>query len=386
LQPWIVGAVSLSSQAGISVAAKTCSVAKYSGDADTALALLRQQAGKQGVDEAVADCENKGRDLRKAEEKRWLDAIDAKTRWDCADARRLFKELSPAPSFRQKEAAGELRRLGECGEGLAAPTDPDTALQYASDAAYGRRDFKAARENAWLLVARQDSIGKKARALIQDLEQIEMANDNLRQADRLKRTGKLDAACSLLLRTQQTYPTFPNMSEVRSRLATCPTRQPSTIASVPPNDRQPVLEKQVQEGRRFLLDGNIELAAVSLTTAQRLSPADSTVAELSRDLEAAKQARQTIEAGISLRKKGKYDDAIGRFKDAASLQMASGIGGWAHFELGVTLAMQYYLNAGDGLKTAAQEEFRQSAINYSTPDFEEISPKIKELYDQTVKG
>lgn len=386
LQSWVVGAVPLSSQSTVAAAVSTCRTARFSDVADAALSSLRAQSGAQGVDKAVADCENKVRELRKTEEKAWLEAIDAKNKWDCVDARRLFKELSPARTFRQKEAAAELKRLGECGEGLPTPTDPDTALQYASDAAYGRRDFKAARETAWLLVARQDSIGKKARTLIQDLEQIEMANENLRQAERLKRLGKLDAACSLLLRTQQTYPTFPNMSEVRSKLSTCPTSPSPNIAAVPPTERQAALEKQVQEGRRFLLDGNIELAVVSLTAARRLSASDSTVAELNRDLETAKQARATIETGISLRKRGQYDDAIDRFKDAASLQMASGIGGWAHFELGVTLATQYFLNAGDSLKTAAQEEFRQSTINYSNPDFEEISPKIKELYDESVKG
>ena len=376
----------LSSQSSVSAVMSTCKTAKYSDAIEAALSPLKAQAGVPDVDKVLADCENTARSLRKAEEKRWLEAMDAKSKWDCRDARRLFKELSPAPTFYQKQAAAEVKRLGECGEGLPAPADPDTALQYATDAAYGRRDFKAARETAWLLVARQDSIGKKARTLIQDLEQIEMANENLRQVERLKRLGLLDDACSLLLRTQQSYPTFPNMSEVRSKLSTCPTSQPAKIAVVPPNERQAALEKQVQQTRRLLLDGNIELAVDSLAAARGLSATDSSVVELSRDLESAKLAREALEAGILLRRDGKYPDAIERFKDVASLQISSGIGGRAHFELGVTLATQYFLNAGDSLKTAAQEEFRQSAINYSNPDFEYISPRIKELYEQAVKG
>jgi len=383
-QPWIVVAVAPSFQSSTAHQFITrCRTASYSGIAEEALAQLKTQA--QDMEREIEECETKARSARQAEEKDWLAAIDAKSRWDCADARRLFKKLLDQPTFYKKQAAAELKRLGDCGGAAAPIDDPDTALRYATDA-YRSRDFVAARETAWRLVSRQDSVGKAARTLIQDLEQIETTNESLRQVDRSRRVGLNDDACSLLLRIQQSYPALPNISEVRSKLAACPTSQPTRIANVPTNERQAALEKRLLETRRFLSDGNLELAGDSLAAARGLSATDTSVLELSRDLETAKQARETLEAGISLRRLGKYPDAIERFKNAAALQISSGIGGRAHFELGVTLATQYFLSAGDSLKTAAQEEFRQSALNYSNPDFEYISPRIKELYDQALKG
>ena len=383
-QPSIMVAVSASLQSStVHQFVTRCRTANYSEIAEEALAQLKAQA--RDMNREIEECETKARSARQGEERDWLAALDAKSRWDCPDARRLFKKLFDQPTFYKKQSAGELKRLGDCGEAGAPIDNPDTAMRYAADA-FRSRDFVAARETAWRLVTRQDSVGKAARTLIQDLEQIEAANEGLRQADRSRRVGLNDDACSQLLRIQQVYPALPNISEVRSKLSACPTNQPSRVASLPTNERQAALEKRLQEARRFLSAGHIELATDALAAARGLSATDTSMLELSRDLETARQARETLEAGISLRRLGKYPDAIERFKNAVSLQISSGIGGRAHFELGVTLATQYFLNAGDNLKTAALEEFRQSAINYSNPDFEYISPRIKELYDQALKG
>jgi hypothetical protein len=389
-QPWMVfagapvlQAPSPQSPSSQSPSALVSSCIGTSGS-DTAEELLAQlKSQPQQVTTFIERCEARARTLRQQEEKDWIAALDAKTRWDCADARRLFKKLSDKATFYKKQSSAEVKRLGDCGERLPPGNDPDMEIRNAKDA-YRSRDFGPARESAWRLVARQDSVGKEAKSLIQELEQVEVFNESLRQADNAIRDGRATEACGLLIRIQQAYPAVPNIGEARSRQqSVCPV-QPKTATT--PNERQGSLDKRLQEAKRFLADGNIELAGDSLAVARSLSPNNSTVEELGRELDAATRAREALETGITLRRGGKYLQAIERFKDAVTLQAASGIGARAHFEMGVTLATQYFLNSGENLKTAAQQEFRESALNYSNPDFELISPRIKELYEQAVKG
>lgn len=391
-QSWLAVAVSTSQspQSPQSPAALfgSCVVLRSGSDAaEDLLAQLRAQANLPQVSRYIEQCEKKARELRGAEERDWVAALDAKAKWDCPDARRLFKKLADSATFYRKQASVEAKRLGDCGERLVGSVNPDTEIQNAKDA-YRGRDFGQAREIAWRLVLRQDSIGNGAKSLIQELEQVETVNERLRQADNAIRDGRATEACGLLIRVLQTYPTVPNIGEVRSRQqSVCPT-QAATVSGSQTNGRQAqgALDRRLQETRRFLADGNIELASESLTAARSLSPKDVAVEELSRELETARKAREALETGIALRRDGKYPQAIERFKDAVTLHAASGIGGRAHFEMGVTLATQYFLNSGENLLTAAQQEFRESALNYTSPDFEHISPRIKELYDQAVKG
>jgi len=363
----------------------TCKTTKASETAEDALKQLRAQAGSAQVDSWIQECEALTLSNRQKEEAVRVRAVAAKNKWDCSDARRLFQELSKENTFYKKQATAEVKRLGDCGERLPRTDGPDKAMEYAADA-FRTRDFTTAREIAWRFVLLENSIGERARKLIQDIEQIEIANDNLRQADRSMRAGLNADACSSLLRIQQGFPTFPYMSDVRTRLMGCPINQPSGLASLTASERQAKLEKHLETARRSLIDGNIELAGDSLAAARVLASTDSMVMQLSRELDVAKQARETLETGISLRRDGNYSDAIERFKNAASLQASTGIGGRAHFEIGVTLATEYFLKSGDRLRAAAQQEFRESSVNYSNPDFEYISPRIKELYEQAVKS
>ena len=58
----------------------------------------------------------------------------------------------------------------------------------------------------------------------------------------------------------------------------------------------------------------------------------------------------------------------------------------AHFYIGVAMAHQFYLQNNSTLKTKAMMEFQVSMNDYKQPDFDQVSPKIKQLYDESVQN
>src|SRR6185295_14994548 len=71
----------------------TCKTAGGSDTAEGALAQLRSQPqGLPEVIEAIGTCERQAQMLRQKEEKAWIQALGAKNKWDCSDARRLFRQ------------------------------------------------------------------------------------------------------------------------------------------------------------------------------------------------------------------------------------------------------------------------------------------------------
>src|SRR5262249_55217720 len=154
--------------------------------------------------------------LRQEEEKVWVRALEAKKNWDCTDSRRLFKTLNEKASFYKRQASTEFKRLGDCGE-LITEDNPDLLLQHAKTD-YKSKNFRSAREQAWRIVGLKNSLGEQARALLKDIEEVEVVNDLLSRYDLTFRAGRASDACNILLNIEETHPAFPNMDDVKRKV------------------------------------------------------------------------------------------------------------------------------------------------------------------------
>jgi hypothetical protein len=432
----LVARDSIAAQAGqtqsVRAIAVFCQNATGSGSAEENLSKLKAQATAPDAAAAIAACETKATALRLEEQQLWVRALDAKKNWDCADSRRQFRTLVTRVSFYQLQASTELRRLGDCGEQLRTEEAPDLLLQHARTAFKGR-DFRSAREQAWRLVPLRNSIGEEARTILGDIEQIEIVNELLRSADRSIRLGRVNDACSVLLGIQDAHASYPNMAEVKKRLNDCPLTTtevvssipltPSPIAVAPPAVPTGVatptaatgqrgargtaqrgtpagtrstaaatatpppkteLDKQLDAARIYIEEGNLELASLRLAAASKMAPGDKVVGQVQNSFQAAKQARDLLELGINLIYQAKYSDAARQLASVVNGRTSSGLVARAHFYTGVANAHEFYLRGNGTDKTKAVQEFQNSVPVYSRPDFEQISPKIKQLYDEAV--
>jgi hypothetical protein len=363
--------------------AAACQSAGGSGTAEENLGKLKTQAPiTPEIAAAISACEARAASLRQDEKRVWVSALDAKSKWDCEDSRRQFKSLVEKASFYQIQASTELKRLGDCGQQIVSEESPELILQHAQ-AAYKSRDFHAAREQSWHIVALKNSVGDEARKVLKDIEQIEDVNEQLRRVDRAMRTGKVHDACSLLLRIQQTNPAFPNMSEVKSRLNGCPAATAEVAIPASPKSE---LDKQVATTKLHIEEANLELAGVSLSTALKLAPNDKTVLQLQESFRLAKQARDLLDTGVSLIYQAKYPEATEQLANVVTGNTSSGLVARAHFYIGVAIAHQFYLQNNNVLKTKAMMEFQVSMNDYKQPDFDQVSPKIKQLYDEAIQN
>jgi hypothetical protein len=347
---------------------------------DNLLRLKALNAATDEVKSAISRCEAKANALRQPEQQIWMKALEAKKNWDCSDSRRQFKILGDKASLYQSQASAEAKKLGDCGERIITQEMPEVLLQHAQTD-YNGRDFPAAREKAWHIVGLKNSVGEQAQQLLKNIDEIEAVNDSLRRADRAFRAKKVHDACSILLRVEESHPTFPNMAEIKTKLNDCPTT-PTQVGSLPAPKTD--LEKQLQAVKLYLDEGNIELANERLTAATKLAPKDKAVSQLQQALQAAKQARDLLDHGVSLIYEAKYSEAEDQLAHVATGQTSPGLVARAHFYIGVAMAHEFYLGGNGTLKDKAVQEFQTSAPDFMKPDFDQISPKIKQLYDEAI--
>ena len=374
------GATALYAQTNWRPILAACQSASGSGSAEDNLLRLKGLDPVPEVRSAISACEARAATLRQGEQQVWMGALEAKKNWDCTDSRRQFKVLVEKASLYQLQASTELKRLGDCGGQIATQETPDVLLQHAQTA-YKGRDFRTAREEAWRIVGLKNSVGEQAQQVLRNIDEIEAVNDSLRRADRAFRGNRVHDACSILLRVQESHPTFPNMPEVKTKLNNCPATPPE-VGSMPAPKSE--VEKQLQAAKLYMDEENIELANERLTAATKLAPNDKAVSQLQQALQTAKQARDLLDHGVSLIYEGNYSEAANQLEYVVTGQASPGLVARAHFYIGVAVAHEFYLRGNGTLKDKAVQEFQTSAPDFMKPDFDQISPKIKQLYDEAI--
>jgi len=172
------------------------------------------------------------------------------------------------------------------------------------------------------------------------------------------------------------------MAEVKTKLNSCPATPTEVSPNAPPPKTE--LEKQLQAVKVYMDEGNIELANERLAAATKLAPNDKTVSQLQQALQTAKQARDLLDHGVSLIYEGNYSEAANQLEYVVTGQASPGLVARAHFYIGVAVAHEFYLRGNGTLKDKAVQEFQTSAPDFMKPDFDQISPKIKQLYDEAI--
>jgi hypothetical protein len=171
------------------------------------------------------------------------------------------------------------------------------------------------------------------------------------------------------------------MAEVKMKLASCPTASTEAASAATPKTEN---EKQLQAARVNIDEGNLDLANARLSAAAKLAPSDKSVTQMQGYLQAAKQARDLLDQGVALIYQAKYSEAINQLAYVITGQTSSGLVARAHFYIGVAMAHEFYLRGDKSVRAKAVQEFQSSANDFMKPDFEQISPKIKQLYDEAI--
>jgi tetratricopeptide (TPR) repeat protein len=339
-----------------------------------------------GLANAITSCADHEKELRRDEDRIWVAALAAKGKWDCADAKRNFGKLQNGDTFYKSQAGIEVRRLGNCGQFKVIDADnPDIALSRA-ETAFKTGDFGLSRETAWKFVLLSNSVGERARSLLETIEQTENVNRLLSQAQASARTNKNSEACDLLMRIVEDYKSFPSMIEVKSNIATLGCRASRPASTLSTASKRAEFDKNLDAARSQLQRGNLEVAMDYLSAADALIPNDRSCAELKQAIQAAKQFRTKLEKSVSLIYESRNLEALESLKNIlADNPTSQALAARAHFYAGVAMAKQFYVFDDTRLLDLAKAEFTLSVNGYPAPDFEALPSKIKELYNLAAK-
>src|SRR5262249_19556288 len=117
---------------------------------------------------------------------------------------------------------------------------------------------------------------------------------------------------------------------------------------------------------------------------KKLASDDKAITQMQDSFQAAKQARDLLDHGINLIYEAKYSDAASQLASVVNGKTSPGLVARAHFYIGVAMAHEFYLRGNGTLKAKAVQEFQNSVADFMKPDFDQISPKIKQLYDEAI--
>ncbi len=214
-------------------------------------------------------------------------------------------------------------------------------------------------------------------------EPADAAKSEYEQAVGLMKSGEYKEALVVLKRIQATHSGYKDVSELIHKAS-------QEIERTEKMGKDARFADLMARANKLYAAGDFKAATRSLSQAEPLRPADRGMKDLRQQItDALKKDDGELEAAVNAFNGGNYDQAHKALLDFLARPHSAAATSCARFYAGAALAGKYFISGSkdDSSRTAAIQMFQLSAKGDAvySPQWNSISPKIKNLYVEATK-